>query len=67
MGTKVTEFLKIMDPYNAFPSEEFGVNNKYTDIYRGWKPLPPVSNELWERLSAAIKFMIVHNEFVIAG
>jgi hypothetical protein len=40
MGTKVTEFLKIMDPYNAFPSEEFGVNNKYTDIYRGWKPLP---------------------------
>jgi hypothetical protein len=28
MGTKVTEFLKIMDPYNAFPSEPFGVNNK---------------------------------------
>ena len=40
-----------MSLFNSFPSEPFGVNKKYGVDYRGWKPLPPVSNALWERLT----------------
>jgi hypothetical protein len=67
MQTKVTEFLKIMDQYNAFPSAPFGVNKKYVQSLSRLEAAPTQQDNRWERLPAAIEFMIVHNEFVIAG
>jgi hypothetical protein len=67
MGTKVTEFFKIMDPYNAFPSTPFGVKKKYIQSLSRLEAAPTQQDDWWERLPAAIKFMIVHNKFVIAG